>query len=103
MRWNGEKFEEALNDDLDNLLSVTDRRELREQIEADRDYQNEASWYYLIQDLFQDISKQDEQKIVPVGFTESVMQKISAAPAYNQNSQFSSFYRVLSYSLGFAA
>ena len=64
MEWNGEKFEEALNDDLDNLLSVTDRRELREQIEANRDYKRKASWYYLIQDLLGDISKQDERKVV---------------------------------------
>ena len=103
MRWNGEKFEEALNDDLDNLLSINDRRELREQIEADRDYQNEASWYYLIQDLFQDISKQDEQKIIPAGFTESVMQNISASPSYSRPSKYESSYRVVRYSLGIAA
>ena len=36
MKWNGEKFEEAFNDDLDNLLSQKDRRELSDQIESDR-------------------------------------------------------------------
>ena len=91
MKWNGEKFEEALNDDLDNLLSVTDRRELREQIEANRDYKHEASWYYFIQDLLGDISKQDERKVVPAGFTESVMKRISASPAYNQPKKYNTF------------
>lgn len=103
MKWNGEKFEEALNDDLDNLLSVTDRRELREQIEANRDYKHKASWYYFIQELLGDISKQDERKVVPAGFTESVMQRISASPAYSQPKKYNNFYKVTRYGLGMAA
>ena len=68
MKWNGEKFEEALNDDLDNLLSQKDRRELSDQIESDKEYQNNATLYYLMRDLLQDISKQDEHRVVPAGF-----------------------------------
>ncbi len=103
MKWNGEKFDEALNNDLDNLLSVNDRHDLREQIEADSDYKKKATWYYLIQDLLQDISKQDNNKVVPAGFTESVMQGISSEPSYTQSSVSQNFAKTIRYSLGIAA
>ena len=86
MKWNGEKFEEALNDDLDNLLSQEDRKKLRDNIESDADCKKSASWYYLLQELLREISKQDEKQVVPAGFTESVMQRVSSVPVPSQPS-----------------
>ena len=103
MKWNGEKFEEALNDDLDNLLSQKDRRELSDQIESDREYQNNATLYYLMRDLLQDISKQDEHRVVPAGFTESVMREVSNSPAYSQPVKYGSVHKIVRYGLGVAA
>lgn len=103
MKWNGEKFEEALNDDLDNLLSQKDRRELSDQIESDREYQNNATLYYLMRDLLQDISKQDEHRVVPAGFTESVMHEVSNSPAYSQPVKYGSVHKIVRYGLGVAA
>ncbi len=103
MKLNGEKFEEALNDDLDDLLSLDDRTKLRNQIESDAECRSYASWYYLLQKLLQDISKQDEKQVVPAGFTESVMQRVSALPVPRESIQPVPFYKSVNFALGMAA
>tara|TARA_B100000674_G_scaffold14357_1_gene10474 strand:- start:3570 stop:4829 length:1260 start_codon:yes stop_codon:yes gene_type:complete len=103
VKWNGEKFEEALNDDLDNLLSQEDRKKLRDNIDSDANYKKSASWYYLLQELLREISKQDEKQVVPAGFTESVMQRISNIPVQSQPSNQYKFYKSFSFGLGMAA
>lgn len=85
MRWNGEKFEEVLNNDLDRLLTAVEKQELNEQIEGDTDFKSIASWYYLLHELLQDVASQDERTPMPSGFTEGVMRSLADIPAYTQS------------------
>ena len=44
MKWNGEKFEEALNKDLDRLLSSSEKQELSDQLDSDADFKSSANF-----------------------------------------------------------
>lgn len=73
-----EKFEEALNEEMDNLLSVKDKEELAEYLKHNRAARNAAWWYGRMKDGF---SQQDEIEL-PANFTASVMSKIDALPVW---------------------
>lgn len=73
-----EKFEEALNEEMDNLLSVKDKEELAEYLKHNRAARNAAWWYGRMKDGF---AQQDEIEL-PGNFTASVMSKIDALPVW---------------------
>lgn len=78
MSWDLEKFEEKLNEDLDNLLSVEEKQELHKQIESNREYRDLSDWYYRIQSIFREIPQEN----APEGFTEAIMARVNELPAF---------------------
>ena len=71
-------FEETLNADLDNLLSVAERQEMLRHMDSCPDCRKKADEYEQLMDLF---PKLDEVE-VPAGFTSGVMSRISAMPTH---------------------
>jgi len=103
MKWNGEKFEEALNNDLDKLLTSTEKQELLEQIDADADFKSSANLYYLMHELLAEVGSIDDNSAIPAGFTEGVMNRLSSVPTYAKVDQSFFTNNYIKYFAGLAA
>jgi len=90
-----ENFEDVLNAELDNLLSPAERQELIKHLQSCRNCRNSAQGYRQLKELLAQI----EPAEVPKGFTEMVMARIRALPAYSQNQDHQSAF---GFSLGLA-
>ena len=103
MKWNGEKFEEALNKDLDRLLSSSEKQELSDQIDSDADFKSSANLYYLMHELLSEVGRNDDKSAIPHGITEGVMSRLASVPAYSHPDEnfFSKNY--VKYVVGLAA
>jgi hypothetical protein len=71
-------FEETLNADLDNLLSVAERQEMLKHMDSCLDCRKKAAEYEQLMDLFPAMDDVE----VPAGFTAGVMSRISAMPTH---------------------
>ena len=93
---NCENFEEVLNAELDNLLSPAERQELANHLQACRNCRHSAQGYRQLKELMAQFAPVQ----VPKGFTELVMARIRALPAYSQNQDR---YSVVGFSMALVA
>lgn len=74
-----DRFEEALNDEMDNLLSVQDKEDFARFLADNRSARNVSWWYSRMREGFQN----QETMEPPADFTSRVMASVDALPAWN--------------------
>jgi predicted anti-sigma-YlaC factor YlaD len=77
---NCKKFEEAISADIDRLLSVDEKAELKAHLEECRSCRNTLDWMQIIQNYTEDYQEME----VPADFTEQVMSRIDELPVWDE-------------------